>query len=155
VLSIGRDGRLSTERGQAVWRRHTTSSRFVIRTHGDGVSAGGENRKPLHRRVRRRHDVDRHAVRGAHAAGDLLSIRDVAAMQANLFDTHEPPPATPTPAMVSFYRTMRTLGLDVTTIAPVHGKPVPMSTFMTALGAAASECPVPGPGGSVVWGRCP
>ena len=76
-------------------------------------------------------------------------------MQANLFDTHEPPPSTPTPAMVSFYRTMRTLGLNVTTIAPVHGKPVPMSAFMSAMGAAASECPMPGPGGSVVWGQCP
>jgi len=76
-------------------------------------------------------------------------------VQANLFDTHEPPPATPTPAMVSFYRTMRTLGLDVTTIAPVHGKPVSMSAFMAAMGAAASECPKPGPGGSVVWGQCP
>jgi glyoxylase-like metal-dependent hydrolase (beta-lactamase superfamily II) len=75
-------------------------------------------------------------------------------MQANLFDTHEPPPAAPTPAMTTFYRTMRALSLDVTTIAPVHGRPVPFSAFMKAMGAAATECPSAGAGGSVVWQPC-
>jgi len=76
-------------------------------------------------------------------------------MQANLFDTHEPPPAAPTPAMTSFYRTMRALNLDVATIAPVHGKPVPMSAFIKAMGAAANDCPTEGAGGSVAWRPCP
>jgi glyoxylase-like metal-dependent hydrolase (beta-lactamase superfamily II) len=76
-------------------------------------------------------------------------------MQANLFDTHEPAPAAPTPAMTTFYRTMRTLNLDVATIAPVHGRQVPMSAFIKAMGAAATECPGPGAGGSVVWRPCP
>ncbi len=75
-------------------------------------------------------------------------------IQANLFDTHEPAPAVPTPAMTTFYRTMRSLNLDVGTIAPVHGKPVPMSTFIKAMGSAATECPAAGAGGSVVWGPC-
>ncbi len=75
-------------------------------------------------------------------------------IEANLFDTHEPPPAAPTPAMTTLYRQMRTLNLDVATIAPVHGTPVPMSTFMTAMGAAAKDCPSVGPGGSVAWGPC-
>lgn len=76
-------------------------------------------------------------------------------IQANLFDTHEPPPPTPTPAMVSLFRTIKTLGLDVATIAPVHGRPVPVATFLGALGAAGTECPAAGPGGSVVWQPCP
>jgi glyoxylase-like metal-dependent hydrolase (beta-lactamase superfamily II) len=75
-------------------------------------------------------------------------------MQANLFDTHEPAPAAPTPAMTTLYRTMRTLNLDVATIAPVHGKPVPMAAFIKAMGSAATECPAAGAGGSVVWGPC-
>jgi glyoxylase-like metal-dependent hydrolase (beta-lactamase superfamily II) len=75
-------------------------------------------------------------------------------MQANLFDTHEPPPAAPSQAMTAFYRTMRTLNLDVSTIAPVHGRPVPMSAFLKAMGSAASDCPATGAGGSVVWRPC-
>jgi glyoxylase-like metal-dependent hydrolase (beta-lactamase superfamily II) len=75
-------------------------------------------------------------------------------MQANLFDTHEPPPAAPTPAMTSFYRTMRALNLDVATIAPVHGRPAPMRAFMKAMGSAANDCPTEGAGGSVAWRPC-
>jgi glyoxylase-like metal-dependent hydrolase (beta-lactamase superfamily II) len=75
-------------------------------------------------------------------------------MQANLFDTHEPPPAAPTPSMVTLYRTMKTLNLDVATIAPVHGRPVPVSTFLNAMGSAANECPTAGGGGAVVWQAC-
>jgi glyoxylase-like metal-dependent hydrolase (beta-lactamase superfamily II) len=75
-------------------------------------------------------------------------------MQANLFDTHEPPPTAPTPAMTSLYHEMRMLNLDVATIAPVHGKPVPLSVFMKAMGSAAKDCPTAGAGGSVVWGPC-
>jgi len=75
-------------------------------------------------------------------------------VQADLFDTHEPAPATPTPAMTTFYREMRSLNLDVATIVPIHGKPVPMSAFIAAIGAAAKDCPGPGPGGSVAWGPC-
>jgi glyoxylase-like metal-dependent hydrolase (beta-lactamase superfamily II) len=75
-------------------------------------------------------------------------------IQANLFDTHEPPPPTPTPAMTSLYHEMRILGLDVATIAPVHGKPVPFADFMKAMGPAAKDCPSAGGGGSVTWGPC-
>jgi glyoxylase-like metal-dependent hydrolase (beta-lactamase superfamily II) len=75
-------------------------------------------------------------------------------IQANLFDTHEPPPAAPTPAMTTLYHEMRMLNLDVATIAPVHGKPVPMAAFMKAMGSAAKDCPTAGTGGSVVWAPC-
>ena len=75
-------------------------------------------------------------------------------IDANLFDTHEPPPAAPTPSMTTLYHEMRTLSLDVATIAPVHGKSVPMAAFMKAMGAAAKDCPIAGTGGSVVWEPC-
>ncbi|MCM3878865.1 MAG: MBL fold metallo-hydrolase [Vicinamibacterales bacterium] len=75
-------------------------------------------------------------------------------MQANLFDTHEPPPAAPTPSMTALYHEMRMLNLDVATIAPVHGKSVPMAAFIKAMGSAAKDCPMAGTGGSVVWAPC-
>lgn len=75
-------------------------------------------------------------------------------IQANLFDTHEAPTASPTQAMTTLYRTMKTLNLDVATLAPVHGRPVPLSTFMKAMGSAAKDCPTSGSGGSVVWQPC-
>jgi glyoxylase-like metal-dependent hydrolase (beta-lactamase superfamily II) len=75
-------------------------------------------------------------------------------IQANLFDTHEPAPREPTPAMTTLYHEMRMLNLDVATIAPVHGKPVPMAAFIKAMGSVAKDCPSPGSGGSVVWGPC-
>ena len=53
------------------------------------------------------------------------------------------------------YHEMRMLNLDVATIAPVHGKPVPLSAFMKAMGPAAKDCPTAGSGGSVVWAPCP
>ena len=56
--------------------------------------------------------------------------------------------------MTTFYRTMRALNLDVATIAPVHGRPVPMSAFIKAMGTAANDCPTAGAGGSVAWRPC-
>ena len=49
------------------------------------------------------------------------------AFQADLFDTHEPPPAAPTPAMRSLFNQVQRMKLDVATLAPVHGEPVPWS----------------------------
>jgi glyoxylase-like metal-dependent hydrolase (beta-lactamase superfamily II) len=91
-----------------------------------------------------------------HAEGMAMAYLpgDKIVMQANLFDTHEPPPAAPTQAMTAFYRTMRTLNLDVATIAPVHGRPVPMAAFIKAMGSGANDCPTTGPGGSVAWRPC-
>ena len=56
------------------------------------------------------------------------------AFQADLFDTHEPPPPSPTPAMRSLFNQVQRMKLDVTTLAPVHGNPVPWSTFVKAMG---------------------
>jgi hypothetical protein len=41
------------------------------------------------------------------------------------------------PAMRSLLNQVQRMKLDVATIAPVHGKPVPLSTFMEAMGSAA------------------
>jgi glyoxylase-like metal-dependent hydrolase (beta-lactamase superfamily II) len=58
------------------------------------------------------------------------------ALEADLFDTHEPPPASPTPPMRSLFNQVRRMKLEVSTIAPVHGAPVPWSTFVNAMGTA-------------------
>ena len=74
-----------------------------------------------------------------HAAGMLMAYlpAERIAFEADLFDTHEPPKSAQIPAMRSFYTQVQRMKLDVATVAPVHGKPVPWSTFMTALGPAA------------------
>ena len=41
-----------------------------------------------------------------------------------------PPPDTPTASHRTFYENLQRLELDVETIVPIHGRPVPMSTFV-------------------------
>jgi glyoxylase-like metal-dependent hydrolase (beta-lactamase superfamily II) len=74
-----------------------------------------------------------------HVAGMLMAYlpAERIAFQADLFNTHEPPPAAPTPAMRSLFNQVQRMKLDVATLAPVHGKPVPWSTFVAAMGSAA------------------
>ena len=59
------------------------------------------------------------------------------AFEADLFDTHEPPPAAQMPAM-RLLDQMERMNLDVSTLAPVHGKPVPWTAFQSALKTLAS-----------------
>jgi hypothetical protein len=56
------------------------------------------------------------------------------AFEADLFDTHEPPKAAQLPAMRSLYNQVERMDLDVRTLAPVHGRPVPWGDFVGALG---------------------
>src|SRR5204863_5764464 len=81
-----------------------------------------------------------------HAEGMAMAFlpAEKILIEANLFDTHEPPPAAPTPAMTTLYHEMRMLNLDVATIAPVHGKAVPMAALIKAMRSAAKDCPSPG-----------
>ncbi len=74
-----------------------------------------------------------------HVAGMLMAYlpAERIAFEADLFDTHEAPPAMPTPAMRSLFTQVKRMKLDVATLAPVHGKPVPWSTFVAAMGPAA------------------
>jgi glyoxylase-like metal-dependent hydrolase (beta-lactamase superfamily II) len=73
-----------------------------------------------------------------HVAGMLMAYlpAERIAFEADLFDTHEPPRAAQQPAMQSFLTQVERMKLDVATVAPVHGKPVPWSTFMEAMKAA-------------------
>jgi glyoxylase-like metal-dependent hydrolase (beta-lactamase superfamily II) len=72
-----------------------------------------------------------------HVAGMLMAYlpAERIAFQADLYDTHEPPRAAMMPAMQSFLNQVQRMKLDVSTVAPVHGKPVPWSTFMEAMKA--------------------
>jgi glyoxylase-like metal-dependent hydrolase (beta-lactamase superfamily II) len=74
-----------------------------------------------------------------HVAGMLMAYlpAEKIAFQADLFDTHEPPPASPTPSMRSLLDQVGRMKLDVATLAPVHGAPVPWSAFVKAMGSSA------------------
>jgi len=74
-----------------------------------------------------------------HVSGMLMAYlpAERIAFEADLFDTHEPARAAQLPAMRSFLNQVQRMKLDVGTVAPVHGKPVPWNTFMDAVGPAA------------------
>src|SRR6185503_7381504 len=76
-----------------------------------------------------------------HVEGMLMAYlpAERIAFQADLFDTHEPPRAAQLPAMRTFATQVARLKLDVQTVAPVHGRPVPWSTFQSALNAVTSQ----------------
>ena len=76
------------------------------------------------------------------------------AFEADLFDTHEPRTGPATPPMTSLWNQVKRMKLDVATLAPVHGKPVPWSDFEKAMGPAANLCETVGSGGSVAWLPC-
>lgn len=76
----------------------------------------------------------------AHVEGMLMAYlpRERIAFQADLFDTHEPPKAAQLPSMRTLATQVERMSLDVATLAPVHGPPVPWTTFEAALGGLAS-----------------
>lgn len=70
-----------------------------------------------------------------HVEGMLMAYlpAERIAFQADLFDTHEAPKVAQLPAMRSLSAQVARMKLNVTTLAPVHGRPVPWSTFVAAL----------------------
>jgi glyoxylase-like metal-dependent hydrolase (beta-lactamase superfamily II) len=70
-----------------------------------------------------------------HVEGMLMAYlpAERIAFQADLFDTHEPPRAAQLPSMRALATQVDRMKLEVRTIAPVHGNPVPWSTFASAL----------------------
>jgi glyoxylase-like metal-dependent hydrolase (beta-lactamase superfamily II) len=74
-----------------------------------------------------------------HVEGMLMAYlpAERIAFQADLFDTHEAPRPAQLPAMRSLATQVARLKLEVDTLAPVHGKPVPWSAFTAALNALA------------------
>jgi len=91
-----------------------------------------------------------------HATGMLMAYlpEEKIAFQADLFDTHEPPPAEPTPAMQSFFNQIQRMSLDIETVAPSHGPPVPYSDFIEAMGDGAKLCETVISGGAVGMVPC-
>ena len=70
-----------------------------------------------------------------HVSGMLMAWlpTERIAFEADLFDTHEAPRPAQLPAMRSFMNQVQRMKLNVATVAPVHGKPVPWSTFTDAM----------------------
>jgi glyoxylase-like metal-dependent hydrolase (beta-lactamase superfamily II) len=81
-----------------------------------------------------------HLVEGNQHSGDLLMVylpRERLLVEADAFTPGEPgaaPPATPNPFAVNLYENVQRLKLDVTQIAPIHGRIVPWSEFLKAIG---------------------
>jgi hypothetical protein len=50
-------------------------------------------------------------------------------MEADLVDTNQPLPATLSRDQRSFFNAVRKLKLDVGQLVPVHGNPIPWSSF--------------------------
>lgn len=70
-----------------------------------------------------------------HVAGMLMAYlpAERIAFEADLFDTHEPPRLAQLPAMRTLRNQVERMGLQVETLAPVHGAPVSWSTFLAAV----------------------
>jgi glyoxylase-like metal-dependent hydrolase (beta-lactamase superfamily II) len=74
-----------------------------------------------------------------HSAGMLIAHLPAERIlfENDLFDNHEAPRQAQFAAMRSLFNQVQRMKLDIGTIAPVHGKPAPWSTFVTALGPTA------------------
>ena len=70
-----------------------------------------------------------------HVTGMLMAYLPAEGIvfQADLYDTHEPPRPAQLPAMRSLFNQVERMKLNVETLAPVHGRPVPWSEFVAAL----------------------
>jgi glyoxylase-like metal-dependent hydrolase (beta-lactamase superfamily II) len=85
--------------------------------------------------------VELHNVQGlAHALGMLIAYfpKEKIVVQADLWNAPAPgaPTPAPTPSNRTFQQNLQRLKLDVATIVPIHGRPVPMGDFVKFMGAA-------------------
>ena len=66
-----------------------------------------------------------------HAEGMLMAYlpSEKMVIESDLVDTHVPLPSAPTPANTTFYNQVQRLKLDVATIVPIHGRPIPWRDF--------------------------
>ena len=74
-----------------------------------------------------------------HGEGMLMVYlpQEKIVIEADLFDTHLSLPSTPTDANMTLYNQVQRLNLDVSTIAPIHGRPLAWTDFLNFLGEAA------------------
>jgi len=75
----------------------------------------------------------------AHVEGMLMAYlpKEKIVIEADLYDSpasDEPLPATPSVVHRAFYNNAQQLGLDISTIAPIHGHVVPWSDFVKLVG---------------------
>jgi glyoxylase-like metal-dependent hydrolase (beta-lactamase superfamily II) len=78
----------------------------------------------------------------AHAEGMLMAYlpNERIAIQADLFSTHEPPPAQPTADARSLYRHAREFwDWEIDTLVPIHGPPIPWAEFERYIQSAGSS----------------
>jgi glyoxylase-like metal-dependent hydrolase (beta-lactamase superfamily II) len=79
----------------------------------------------------------------AHVEGMLMAYlpTEKIVIEADLYDS--PRPGAPLPVANeshrSFFNHVQRLGLDVTTIVPIHGHPVPWADFLKVIGSASSS----------------
>jgi len=71
-----------------------------------------------------------------HADGMLMAYlpKERILIEADLFDTHVPPPATPTAANKALVDVVKRLELDVAQVVPIHGRPVAWADVLRAMG---------------------
>jgi glyoxylase-like metal-dependent hydrolase (beta-lactamase superfamily II) len=76
-----------------------------------------------------------------HVEGMLIAYlpAERIVFQADLFDTHEPPKAAQLPAMSALANQVARMRLEVETLASVHGRAVPWSTFTAALSSLTAQ----------------
>ncbi|HSF19206.1 MAG TPA: MBL fold metallo-hydrolase [Vicinamibacteria bacterium] len=83
-------------------------------------------------------NLDLHHVQGlSHSAGMVIAYlpEEKIVVEADLYSpSRDRPPATPNRSSRTFYDNIERLQLDIETIVPVHGPPVPMSDFMRFMG---------------------
>ena len=67
-----------------------------------------------------------------HVEGMLMAYlpEERIVVEADLVDTHEPLPDTPTAGHRALYAQVERLGLEVDTIVPIHGEPLPWTDFL-------------------------
>ena len=84
--------------------------------------------------------MDIYRIQGLnHCAGMLIAYlpKEKIVVEADLYSPRgEQAPATPNPSSVTFYENIKRLKLDIATIAPIHGRVVPMSDFLNYIGKA-------------------
>ena len=66
-----------------------------------------------------------------HAEGMLYAYlpKEKILIENDIVNTNNPMPAMPTRDMTTLRNNVRALGLDVQTLVPIHGKPIPWSDF--------------------------
>lgn len=71
-----------------------------------------------------------------HADGMLMAYlpKERMIIDADLFDTHEPPSPSQAAATTSLYNQVRALKLDVSQVVPIHGKPASWKDLLKVVG---------------------